>query len=105
MNLVASKCRLTPPNGDTIPRLKLIGALLGARLLNSLRQEYNDILKMDDEFVWTDSSVALAWINQGPYVGGLFVAKRVEEITAVGGVWSWVPTNENLLTYPLEGQQ
>ena len=86
MNLVASRCPLAPPNGDTIPRLELLGALLGARLLNSLRQEYHSILVIYDEFLWTDSSVALAWINQGPRMGGVFVANRVEEITAVGGV-------------------
>jgi len=86
VNLVASKCRLAPPNGDTIPRLELLGALLGARLLNSLRLEYSGVFKIDDEFLWTDSSVALSWISQGPRVGGVFVANRVEEITAVGGV-------------------
>ena len=86
VNLVASKCRLAPPNGDTIPRLELLGALLGARLLNSQRKEYHSILKIDEEFLWTDSSVALSWINQGPRVGGVFVANRVEEITVVGGV-------------------
>lgn len=30
VNLVASKCRLAPPNGETIPRLELLGALFGA---------------------------------------------------------------------------
>ena len=103
VNLVASKCRLAPPDGDTIPRLELLGALMGARLLNSLRIEYSEVLKIDDEFLWTDSSVALAWINQGPRVGGVFVANRVEEITAVGGVWSWVPTNENPADLPTRG--
>ena len=103
VNLVASKCRLAPPDGDTIPRLELLGALMGARLLNSLRIEYSEVLKIDDEFLWTDSSVALAWISQGPRVGGVFVANRVEEITAVGGVWSWVPTNENPADLPTRG--
>ena len=103
VNLVASKCRLAPPSGDTIPCLELLGALLGVRLLNSLRQEYRGILKFDDEFLWTDSSVALAWINQGPRVGGVFVTTRVEEIATVGGVWSWVPTNENPADLPTRG--
>ena len=101
VNLVASKCRLAPPNGDTI--LELLGALLGARLLNSLRLEYSSVFKIDDEFLWTDSSVALSWISQGPRVGGVFVANRVEEITAVGGVWSWVPTDENPADLPTRG--
>ena len=103
VNLVTSKCRLAPPNGETIPRLELLGALLKARLLNSLRKEYKDFLKIDAEFLWSDSSVALAWINQGPRVGGVFVANRVEETTAVGGVWSWVPTDENPVDLPTRG--
>ena len=104
VNLVASKCRLAPPSGDIIPRLELLGALLGARLLNSLRQEYHGILKIDDEFLWTASSVALTWINQGPRVVGVFVANRVEEIATVGGVWSWVPRNENPADLPTRGK-
>lgn len=39
VSLVASKYRLGPPNGQTIPRLELLDALLGARLLKSVRQE------------------------------------------------------------------
>ena len=103
MNLVALKCRLAPLNGETIPRLGLLGVLLRAQFLNSLRKEYKDFLKIDAEFLWTDSSVVLAWINQGPRVGGVFVANRVEEITAVGGVWSWVPTDENPADLPTRG--
>lgn len=75
----------------------------GTRLLNSLRLEFNDVLEIDDEFLWTDSSVSLAWINQGPCVGGVFVANRVEEFTAVGGVSAWVPTNENPADLPTRG--
>ena len=78
VNLVASKCRLAPPDGDTIPHLEVLGALLGAPLLNSLRLEYRGVFKIDDEFLWTDSSVVLSWISQGPRVGGVFVANRVE---------------------------
>ena len=103
VNLVASKCRLAPPNGGTIARLELLGALFGARLLKSLRKDYKDFLKIDAEFLRSDSSVALAWINQGPRVGGVFVANRVEEITAVGGLWSWVPTDENPADLPTRG--
>ena len=36
-------------------------------------------------------------------MGGVFVANRVEEITAVGGVWSWVPTDENPTDLPTRG--
>ena len=103
VNLVASKCRLASPNGEKLPCLELLGALLGARLLNSMRKEYKDFLKIDAEFLWSDFSVALAWISQGPRVGGVFVANRVEEITAVGVVWSWVPTDEKPADLPTRG--
>ena len=85
------------------PRLVVLGVLIGARLLNSLRQEYHGILKINDEFLWTDCSVALAWINQGPRVGGGFVANSVKEIAAEGGVWSWIPKNENPADLPTRG--
>ncbi|XP_067030624.1 uncharacterized protein [Acropora muricata] len=83
--------------------LRVTDAEKKARLLNSLRKEYKELLKIDAEFLWSDSSVALAWINQGPRVFGVFVANRVEEITAVGGVWSWVPTDENPADLPTRG--
>ena len=61
------------------------------------------MLKIDDEFLWTDFSVVLAWTKQGQRVGGVFVANRVEEITAVGGVRSRDPTNENPSDVPTRG--
>ena len=69
VNLIASNYRLTPPSGQTITRRELLGALLEARLLKSLREECKDFLKTDAEFLWRDSSVALAWINQRPKGG------------------------------------
>ena len=39
VNLIASKYRLAPPSGRTITRLELLGSLLEARLLKSLREE------------------------------------------------------------------
>ena len=69
VNLIASKYRLAPPSGRTITRLELLGSLLEARLLKSLREEYKGFLKTDAEFLWRDSSVALAWINQRPKRG------------------------------------
>ena len=69
VNLIASKYRLAPPSGETITRLELLGSLLEALLLKSLREEYKGFLKTDAEFLWRDSSVALAWINQRPKRG------------------------------------
>lgn len=80
VNLVVLKCCLGPPDEETIPHLELLGTLIGSQLLKFLREEYDGILKIEEEFLWTDSSVVLAWINQGPCVSGVFVANRVKEI-------------------------
>ena len=69
VNLIASKYRRAPPSGETTTRLELLGALLEAWFLKSLREEYKGFLKTDAEFLWRDSSVALAWINQRPKRG------------------------------------
>ena len=69
VNLIASKYRRAPPSGETTTRLELLGALLEARFLKSLRKEYKGFFKTDAEFLWRDSSVALAWINQRPKRG------------------------------------
>ena len=86
-----------------IPHLELFGTLIGSRLLKFLREEYDGILKIEEEFLWTDSTVVVAWINQGPCVSGVFVASRVKEIASIGGVWSWLPKDENRTDLPTRG--
>ena len=98
VNLVTSKYRLAPPDGDTIPCLELLGTLLGARLLYSLRLEYNDLLKIDDEFLWMDSGVALTWINQGPRVANRVEEMRLQLLVECGHGFQLMKT---LLTYLL----
>ena len=48
--LVTSRTRVSPINGDTIPRLELLGALVLARLINSVLTAFEGTLRVDSVF-------------------------------------------------------
>jgi len=66
--LVTAKCRLAPPKGETIPLLELMAILLGSRLLESLITEFTGVIPVQSCFLWSDSAVALSWVEKGPCV-------------------------------------
>ena len=78
IRLVASKTRVAPIKRQTIPRLELLGAVISARLFNSI----SNSLPIDDKiekFVSTDSTTTLQWIqNDKPWKQ--YVQQRVQEI-------------------------
>ena len=102
-SLVTSKCRLAPPNGETIPRLELLAILLGSRLLQSLKSEFRDVISIDKFYLWTDSTVALSWLEKGPSVGGIFIANRVREILTCEAERRWIPGEHNPADLPTRG--
>ena len=64
-SLVISKSRVVPLKTISLPRLELLSALLCARLTVYVKRE----LKLDNMvcYLWTDSTVALAWIQSAPH--------------------------------------
>jgi len=60
--LLSSKTRVAPINGETIPRLELLGALVLARLVNTVLTAFDGTLEVDAVFFWSDSQIVLWWI-------------------------------------------
>ena len=58
-SLVASKSRLTPLKEETVPHLELLGALLLAELITSVRNALKSLIKVDWINCWSDSQIFL----------------------------------------------
>ncbi|CAH2091752.1 unnamed protein product [Euphydryas editha] len=93
VRLIFARSRICPPEKITIPRLELLLALIGSRLLKEARENLN---LNCGEFCWSDSGVALCWIKRElPW--NTFVGKRVKEIRQNSNVNNWhhIPGTEN----------
>ena len=60
--LVGSRMRVAPIRGQTIPRLELLGAVILARLMDSIHTALRAQLADLRLFNWTDSYTVLCWI-------------------------------------------
>jgi len=107
VNLLLAKSRLAPldkkkTRSVTIPRLELMGCLIGVRLTQRV-QESLEIPDIPTHY-WSDSSVALAWIKRDED-WGTFVGNRVREINRLTrpNQWNHVPGNLNPADLPSRG--
>lgn len=93
--LLMAKTRLAPLRQLTIPRLELCGALVGARLRETIEKEMT--YSFARVFHATDSAIVSAQIQKESYGFGTFTATRVAEIQAktYPDEWWWVPGEMN----------
>ncbi|GBM83168.1 hypothetical protein AVEN_43666-1 [Araneus ventricosus] len=77
LSLLAAKSKIAPLRGDTIPRMELLAALVGARLTKSVIEALN--WKEVKCYYWSDSTTVLAWISREEN-WSVFVRNRVQEI-------------------------
>ncbi|XP_031632022.1 uncharacterized protein LOC116346230 [Contarinia nasturtii] len=94
-NLLTSKARVAPIKPVTIPRLELSAAELLSRLLISVQGSME--FENASYHLWTDSTVALHWINKEAHNLKVFVANRVQSIQDKSDVkrWHYVNTKDN----------
>jgi hypothetical protein len=107
VQLLAAKSRLSPLDKKrnkkvTIPRLELMGCLIGSRLATMVKES----MKMDTlpVYFWSDSTTALAWIRREEG-WGTFVGNRSREIkrSTRAEDWRHVPGNLNPADLPSRG--
>lgn len=102
VRFVMAKSRVAPKGPTTIPRLELLGATMGARLMHSVVSSLTDV--KPELHYWTDSSTALAWIQRDKQ-WATFIYNRVQEIRRLTEPKSWrhVPGNLNPADLPSRG--
>ncbi|XP_048770094.2 uncharacterized protein LOC125676243 [Ostrea edulis] len=90
--LVMAKNRVAPIKSQTLPRLELMGAVIGAKIANHLKT----VLNVQTVTFWCDSQIVLSWLTSLKDLKP-FVRKRVKEITDLteGSVWKYCPTKSN----------
>ncbi|XP_035225619.1 uncharacterized protein LOC118198125 [Stegodyphus dumicola] len=80
----------------SLPRLELMGALIGARLASNVKEQLEKRLQMNVYF-WSDSSVTLHWMKGDLNKWKPFIQHRVMEIRekTSSESWNYCPGDEN----------
>ena len=103
VKFVASKTKVAPLQTISVPRLELMGAILGKQLTLSVASTL-EINKSSLTF-WTDSTSVLWWIKGHSRQFKPFVANRIGEIQAEISPdrWKYIPTAVNPADYLTRG--
>ena len=102
VDLIFSKTRVAPIKATSTPRMELLAALIGARLIKFLQKELP--LTLDSTHLWSDSQCVLAWIDNNAKSFPVFIQNRLQEIRQVQSVsFHYVGTTDNPADVPSRG--
>ncbi|XP_044573280.1 uncharacterized protein LOC123257600 [Drosophila ananassae] len=96
VRFVCAKTKCAPMRTMTIPRLELQAAVLGTRLMDTVRQDHS--VAIAETVLWTDSKTVLRWIGSTHRRYKQFVGDRIAEILESTKVaqWRWLPSADNV---------
>ncbi|XP_071127721.1 uncharacterized protein [Mytilus edulis] len=91
-SLIMAKNRVAPLKQLTIPRLELMAAVIGSRLLAHIR----NTLQITRAVLWSDSQIVLTWLSSKKPLKP-FISNRVKEITELTEelTWRYCPSESN----------
>ena len=99
------KTRIAPVKSLTIPQLELLSALLLARLVEKVQEALQPEVELGESICYTDSQVALCWIQGQSREWKQFMQNRVVEIRKLvpADHWKHCPGDKNLADIPSRG--
>ena len=105
VKFVVSKTRVAPLQIQTIPRLELLSALLLSKLITAVTESVKPNLPQLGIQCYTDSLVALCWIQGTHKEWKVFVQNRVNEIrrNVHPTLWNHTPGKSNPADLPSRG--
>ncbi|XP_053690919.1 uncharacterized protein LOC128739459 [Sabethes cyaneus] len=94
-SLAMSRSKVAPLKLESIPRLELRGAILGARMLHTIKTNHS--IPINRYVFWTDSQTVLSWLRSDQRKFKQFVAFRIGEIleTTRSSDWRWIRSSLN----------
>ena len=99
--LVFSKSKVAPVKQVTLPRLELLGVLIGVQSLKYVSQHMK--IKVEEKILWTDLQVVLNWLKTIKPLS-VFVKNRVTQITNGGDIsFCYISSQENPVDMAFQG--